>query len=73
MLTFKIYGDATPPAADIGTLGALHRCRPPSMVVIVMFVLLMLANRVSHKIRGVTALLETPLVMYKLLLYVLLK
>ena len=29
MLTFNISGDATLPAAYIGTLGALCRCRPP--------------------------------------------
>ena len=65
MLTFKISGDAVLPAADLGNLGAIWSYLPPAMVVIVMFVLLPLENRASHKIRGVTALLETPLVIYK--------
>ena len=64
MLTFKISGDDTPPVADIGTLGAPCRCRPPDMVVIVIFVLLPLSNMSGHKIRGVVDILENPLVMY---------
>ena len=73
MLKLKISGDATSPITYIGTLGAICRCCPRAMVFIVMLVLLTFTNQVIHNIRGLTALLETFFVVYKYLLYVILK